>query len=512
VSVSRRIAAGVLAGWLNAAVAVVVSLVQVRLVFRALPLELTGVWFLFLTLAGYVALFDLGIGPTLSREISFALGGAGSERETRQRVADLVGTAARFFAWISAAVVAVSVPAGLWFLSSVAPAAHLREVQVAWCVFVLGAALNVFGNAAFAGLTGLGSVGAERGVRTAVQVLYLGFLYVALASGTGMLGLSVAWVASGTVLTVAGWIALRRELPWLRDHRPVRSGILRAIAAPSAKWALTAFGSLLILDTDNVIIARVMGTAAIPSYQLVAKLAGMSVAMAGMLAVSSAPFVSVAHARGDGAAIRAIALRNLRLGMGFMAVASAWIVVFAGPFVDAWVGPGHFVGTAIVAVFVTMMFLEAHHRFHATIAMSMGHIVFHWWALGAGVLNVALTLALVRTYGLFGVALGSMVAQVLTNNWYVPAYTLRLLRMPLGSYLGAVGLPVAAVLAAALLSALAARHLLPGTAHPIVLLMAGGVAACAGGGAVSWLILLEPAERARVAAALRRLRGRAQPT
>jgi O-antigen/teichoic acid export membrane protein len=512
VSVFRRIAAGVLAGWLNAAVGVVVSLVQVRLVFRALPLELTGVWFLFLTLAGYVALFDLGIGPTLSREISFALGGAAGERETRQRVADLVGTAGRFFAWISSAVLAVSLPAGLWFLSLVAPPAHLREVQVAWCVFVVGAALNVFGNAAFAGLVGLGSVGAERGVRTAVQVLYLGFLYVALSSGTGMLGLSVAFVANGAVLTFAGWIALRRELPWLGEHRARRSGMLRAIMAPSAKWALTAFGSLLILDTDNVIIARAMGPAAIPSYSLIAKLAGMSVYLAGLLAISSAPFVSVAHARGDDEAIRDIALRNVRVGMGFMAVASAWTIVFAGPFVDLWVGPGHFVGTAIVAVFVTMMFLEAHHRFHATIAMSMGHVVFHWWALGAGVLNLALTLALVRTHGLLGVALGSMIAQMLTNNWYVPAYTLRLLRLPAGAYLGAVGLPVVAVLAAALLSALAARSLLPDTIHPIARLAAGGLAAVAGGGGVFWLVLLEPEERVQVTRVLRRLSGKPRPT
>ena len=511
-SVLRRIAAGVLAGWLNAAVGVVVSLVQVRLVFRALPLDLTGVWFLFLTLAGYVTLFDLGVGPTLSREISFALGTEGPEPETRQRIADLVGAAARFFAWISAGVIAVSLPAGLWFLSSVAPAAHVREVQVAWCVFVFGAALNVFGNAAFAGLVGLGSVGAERGVRTAVQVLYLGFLYVALSTGTGMLGLSVAWVANGAVLTAAGWTALRRELPWLGEHRAVTAGMLRRIMAPSLKWAMTAFGSLLILDTDNVIIAGVMGPASIPAYELVAKLAGMCMYLAGLFAISSAPFVSVAHARGDEAGIRALALRNVRVGMGFMAVACAWVLAFAGPFVDVWVGPGHFVGTAIVAVFVTMQFLEAHHRFHATIAMSMGHIVFHWWALGAGVLNLALTLALVRTHGLLGVALGSMLAQMLTNNWYAPVYTLRLLKLPVGPYLTTVGLPILAVLAAALLGAVGTKLSLPDTLHPIVRMLAGGLATVAAGGAVFWLLVLEPDERGHVSRAVRQLRGKPLPS
>ena len=495
-NISQRILSGVVAGWLQAIVAVVVSVVQVRLIFHYLPLDLTGVWFLFLTLAGYVALFDLGISPTLSREISFSLGSGRSESEIRQRIADLVSASLRIFAAISAGVLIVSLFGGLWFLPYLVPPAHLRDVREAWMVFAFGAAANVFGNAAYAGLVGLGNIGTERTIRTAVQVLYITMLYVALAQGGGMAAMAAVWVAHGVLLAAAGWLALRRSCPWLSELRGTSVGTFRAVASPSAKWAMTAFGSVLILDTDNVIIAKTLGTAAIPPYELIAKIATVSMYLASLISTSSAPFVSVAHARGDAEGIRRIALRNVRLGMGLMVVISAWVLVYAEPFVHLWVGPGQFVGTPVVAVFVVLIGLEAHHRLHATVSMAVGRLVFHWWALGAGVLNIALTLLLVGRYGLLGVALGSMIAQLLTNNWFVPYYTLRTLGLSIRDYCATVCVPLVVLLAVALASAAAVRVGTP-TTLPLVLQLALGLATTMAASLTAfWMFLLDAGERA----------------
>ena len=495
--VLRRIVSGMLAGWLQAAVGVVVSVVQVRLVFTHLDPDLTGAWFLFLTLAGYVALFDLGISPTLSRQVSFALGEA-DEGESRQKIADLVATTVRIFGWISAGVLAVSIVAGLWFLSDVVPPVHRQPVRAAWAVFAVGAALSVFGNTGFAALNGLGRVGTERTVRAAVQLAHLGLMYAALATGTGLLGLSMAFVANGLLLSGSGWVVLERTCPWLRGLRGSSAGILRAHALASGRWALTALGSVLILGTDNLVIARVMGAAAIPPYELVAKLTAMSMFVASQLVTSAAPFVSVAQARGDEAGIRRLMLRTVRYGMAVMMGLSAGILVFAEPFIRFWVGPGHFVGFSVVAVFVAMMSLEAHHRFHATISMAMGRVVFHWWALGSGVLNLVLTLVLIRSHGLLGVALGSLLAQLVTNNWFVPFYTLRLLGLSIARYVVSVALPLVVLFGAAAGAGFAVRAVMPPGTPLLAQLSAGAGAVLTTSAVVFYALLADEPERREI--------------
>jgi hypothetical protein len=82
-----------------------------------------------------------------------------------------------------------------------------------------------------------------------------------------------------------------------------------------------------------------------------------------------------------------------------------------------------------------MMTLETHHVAHASLTMASGHIPFVRIALVAGVLNLVFSLMLVRWFGLLGIALGTMTAQMLTNNWYAPHVSLRRLGIGASSYL-----------------------------------------------------------------------------
>lgn len=495
---------GMVAGGCQTVVSLAVSFVQIRLIFDYLPSNLVGTWFLFLTLAGYVALFDLGVSPTLSREISLALGSQRNEHETRQRIADLLSTTLRIFAAISVGVFLLVLIVGLWFLGRVAPPSHLEEVRIAWMIFAFGAAVNIFGNAAYAGITGLGNVGSERTLRAVLQLIYLGIVYLALVKDGGVVGLAAAWVTHGVLLAIAGWVMLRRYCPWLSDYRGRTQGMLWAMAVPSAKWAMTAFGSMLILNTDNVIIAEVLGTAAIPPYEIVAKVTTMSMYLAALIITSAMPFISMAYARGDLDSVRAIMLRSLRFGMGFMVVASAWFFVYAELFIALWTGPGNFVGQSVVGVFVVMLILEAHHRFHATVSLAMGRLVFHWVALGAGVLNIVLTLLLVRRFGLVGVALGSMIAQLLTNNWFAPYYNLRTLGLSVRRYALSVGVPLATLFGVAFLSAYGIRQALAPILASLPLQLAAGVGGTLAVSATVFWILLDAREQVNILRPLRR--------
>jgi len=98
-----------------------------------------------------------------------------------------------------------------------------------------------------------------------------------------------------------------------------------------------------------------------------------------------------------------------------------------------------------------------------------------------------------------------VVAQLLTNNWYVPRYSLRLFRIPLRDYLSWIA-PAVAVAAAATAIALALRWMLlrTGSSSPVALIATLGVLAVVLLPIV-WVAGLTAAERGSAASALRRV-------
>ena len=98
---NKRILRGVFSGGAQTFISIAVSIIQIRLVLSFVPRDIAGTWFLFLTIGAYIAFFDLGLGPTLSREIGFATGRSGGPDKAAADIADIIATCSRLFQLIS---------------------------------------------------------------------------------------------------------------------------------------------------------------------------------------------------------------------------------------------------------------------------------------------------------------------------------------------------------------------------------------------------------------------------
>lgn len=70
---------------------------------------------------------------------------------------------------------------------------------------------------------------------------------------------------------------------------------------------------------------------------------------------------------------------------------------------------------------------------------------------------------LIQKFGLLGVALGTLIAQLLTNNWYVSFVSLRVLKIPFADYSARVLFPIGGILFASLGANGVARYCLKNT-------------------------------------------------
>lgn len=494
---------GVFGGGAQTLISIVVSIIQIRMVLAFVPRDIAGTWFLFLTIGAYIAFFDLGVGPTLSREIGFAAGRAKDPGNAAAAIAGIIATCSRLFQLISLIVFAVACSAGAFLLGKQAFGGN--EILAAWIIFSAGAALNLLGGTAFSALYGLGHVGTERLNRALFQAAGLVLAYAALKAGLGIRGLALAWAAQNLLARISAWKLLNHYHPELKDIKGIPSrAVAGRILVPSLKWAGMNLGALFILNSDNILISALIGSAAIPPYEAVAKVITAIMLLSMLNVASSVPFLSKAHAAGDEDAFHALFFRNIRFGVGLIIIFTSFFAVFGEKIINVWLGPGNFAGLAVLWILSATLILEVHHTIHATVAMSAGHIVFLKAALLAGLLKVASSVWLSSYFGIAGIAMGTLAAQLLTNNWYAPYITLKTFRIPAGKYSREIGFPLLGLLALTLgLNALLLRLTtgLPGL--PGLLLSFS--ASIASGAALFIALVLPQSDRLRTAAFLKGL-------
>jgi hypothetical protein len=149
------------------------------------------------------------------------------------------------------------------------------------------------------------------------------------------------------------------------------------------------------------------------------------------------------------------------------------------------------------------MLLEGHHSAMAAATMATGKLPFVAPALLAGVLNIVASIYLARHHGLLGVALGTLCAQVVTNNWYVPFYTMRLFKISFSEHFATVLFPVAKLTVVLIAASLAARLALSGVSDIPCIMVAGIVTATVG--LFGFMLgVLSPSERGQFMSVIRR--------
>ena len=106
-----------------------------------------------------------------------------------------------------------------------------------------------------------------------------------------------------------------------------------------------------------------------------------------------------------------------------------------------------------------VVLLEVHHVIFATAVMAAGQIVFVWAALISGAVNIVLAISLVGRFGLLGIALAVAIAQLITNNWYVPFVAVRFFKISIPYLARKVWLPLILLIAAEIAADILVRRL-----------------------------------------------------
>ena len=471
--------------------------------FRTLPKEELGVWLLLGQSWAVLGIFDLGFGATLTRRIAFASSRAATNgslnAESIRELADLVATGRRVYCGLAVFAFIFSFIAGFFYLQTLdLSAVALWRVWLAWGILCLSQAVSVRASVWNCVLQGVGYVGWDTILSSISGALALAAQILVVICGGGLV--SLATVAAGGAL-----VQRFLSLGFARHKRPDafsargnwNSALFRSMISPALRAWFTSFGLLLALNTDQFLVARLKGASELPAYRGAYILFLNLNVIAVTVSSASSVFIAQLWQEGNRVAARRIVMRNVRLALLLMGIGGATVLGLGGHLFRFWLGPENFVGYPILCVFFLLMFLEAQCFTITSGSRATEDEAFASWTLTAGVLKILLSLFLVSFWGLFGIAVATLIAQLTTNHWFMVTRGLSRLEIGLKEHLIQNIAPVVAIGITAFAIVRCACVLLNGYALSITVIT-GLLFGSAILGLSLWFLVLEEEQRLRL--------------
>lgn len=454
-SLAKKIAFGTFANWASRLVSILFALLLIPVLFRRLDQEEVGVWMLLGQLWAILAVLDLGLTATLTRRIALAKGKCGAEVDChisegpQREIANLVESGRRLYRYLAIGSFLASTIPGYFLIGRL----ELNTVEfstawAAWVVLCASYCMGLWTSVWTCMLQGMGFVGWNAVLTSAIISLTLVVQIIVVFAGGGLIGLAIT-AASGALLQRFVFVRFARaRVPALFEAKGDWDPLtVRSMVAPALLSWVTGVGFTVTMHTDQLFIAHLGQTADIPPYRAAYLIMMNLTLLAAAIAGSSAVFVSQLWQAGELEKLRNVVKHSLRLSLIIMTCGGACVLALGPTLFDLWLGPGNFVGYPILIIFLITLTMEVQSHAFSTCSRATEDEVFLFCALAAAAIKVCLAFVLGVHYGLLGIALSTMIAQLLTSNWYMVYRAKHRLALSISRHVSDVVIPVLIVFA-----------------------------------------------------------------
>lgn len=380
-------------------------------VVRRLGTGPAGVWLLLGSVTGYMGLMELGIVPALMQRIASALG-----RGSRTALNETVTTAVALMGGMM--LVALQI---VWFAPTIASRLQLPDGLMPQAVDAISIAMA--GVALRMPLAPFQAVllGCQRQDRCSQLWITLAIVkavstVLLVLMGVGVVGIvtmeATAHLAAGALQIL--WV--RQELPGLRLRAAdVCMQEARDLLAFGVQVTLAGVFMLVVEQTDKLVIGAFLPIEQVTLYSAAWKLYMLAFSIPTTLVQALSPVLANLHGAGDVTRLRGAYFRMTKYSGALALPVAATLALSGGWLLRVWMGHEFSSVHPVVTVLVCGLAITAlNHAGHSAL-LATGQVRRRLWVYDApqAVLNLALSLWLVRPLGILGVAIGTLIPALL---------------------------------------------------------------------------------------------------
>jgi O-antigen/teichoic acid export membrane protein len=438
---ARHIVRNVVFNWMGTLASLGVGFFLAPFILHRLGDVAYGVWVLAISVVSYLSLLDFGMQSSVLRFVS-----KGRTQGDHASASEALSAALWVRLQISAVILILCVVLSSAFaVVFKVPAALATDARIAIMLIGLTTALNMSVGSLGGVISGLNRYDLQTYVslaQTAVRVT--GVVYV-LRSGHGIVAIAICELVAAIVSNTLLAVIARRLYPELeiRLGKPKRE-TLRRIWSYSVYIFLTTVAVQLVYQSDNLVVGAFVSAGAVTYYAIANSLCRYASQIVNSIGITFVPAASTYDAAGESGALLNLYKNGTR---GMLLVSLPVLAVFVlrgGTFIRLWMGPAYArtSGEVLILLSVPLIFSFANRTVTSIAYGTERHKIMAYAALAEGVANLVLSIWLVHPFGIYGVALGTLIPSLVAQLGFAPWYATRLVSIRLWDIYMKIWIPV----------------------------------------------------------------------
>ncbi len=422
---ARHIARNVLFNWFGTIANMAVGFFLSPFILHRLGNVAYGVWVLAISVVGYLSLLDLGMQGSVLRFVS-----QGHTKQDHQGASEAVSAALWVRLQISALAVLLSAGLAVVFphLFKISPelAGDART-----SILVIGATTAITMSMGVVGgvVAALNRYDLQNYASLVQSTVRVAGIVVVLRSGHGIVAIAVCELIAVLISKLFQiWIA-RRLYPELRIQlkRPKRE-TLRKIWSYSSYTFLITIAVQLVYQTDNIVVGAFVSTSAVTFYAIAGSLCRYASQVVSSMDSTFMPAASTYESSGNVEGLLTLYRNGTRAMIMVSLPMMITMIVRGSSFIGLWMGPEYSHSSGIILIILSIaLFFSYANRTAGAIAFGIEkHKAVALWAVGEGVANLILSVILAHWYGIYGVAIGTMIPSLFVHLVLWPRYISKL--------------------------------------------------------------------------------------
>jgi len=418
----QRIIHSTLAAAIARGVNLVVSFISVPLAVGYLGRDRYGIWITISSLLMFLSFADLGLGGSLLNALSDAFG-----REDRQEAQRYVASAFWLLAIIALILWIPFASGHHWIATQLFSAGGDALVLAEASTAILIAITIFFLNFPLSLYTQVLTAHQQRTIVNVCAIITsignLLAIIAVIAFKGGLVWLVLAYSGCGLLVSVVTsiWLYFYAK-PWLKPSiSAVDSSLMRNLLGSGWMFLVTSVFWVVNLQTDNLIISHFLGPGEVTPYSIAYRLLSYAVIFQSFAVVALWPAYTEAKARGDSVWIRRAFKANLIFSVLSSLPLTILFVIFGQKIIHWWAGD------SAVPTFSLLVWMAIWNLMLATVSApsfllnAFGRLKgMTIYGTATALVNIALSIVLVRTWGLNGVVVASVLSVGLLS--YIPIF------------------------------------------------------------------------------------------
>jgi len=421
----------VASGWFGFVVNVATGLLLSPYILHRLGDDAFGLWVLVFAITGYYGLFDFGIRSSVVRYV--AKFNAVNDREHLDQI---INTSLFSYSCVGFLLVLLTI-VGALFIQKLF---HVPDIHQARLLFLLvGGSLAVgFPFAVIAGiLEGIQKFYISNLTNVTTTILRALLIVVALHYGYGLLTIAAITAVIPLTNGVVNTINVLRLTPLRLGRRFVTMGTFKTIFNYGSVTFMVSLASRLRFKSDAVIIGSFISAAAVTQFAIGSRLVDYATDMVDSLAQIFTPMSSHLEAKGDIERLRAVYIEGNRACALVIFPMCAGLIIMGKSVIQVWMGAKYVaVSYPVMLVLLIPSTLRMAQATSGRILYGIArHKMLAIVTLLEGLLNLVLSIILVRSHGIIGDAYGTAIPLTLTCIFFLPTYLCHLLGLKVRTFL-----------------------------------------------------------------------------